>query len=132
MFADLNDKKTTNNAAGAGDNIAADSTTESAEFPAPVAEAKAAGFQVLRLTGEDDRQYYFKSPGKADMNRYLTSAAKGKLAAAAQNFVFDLAVYPDRKVLREKLNEKPGLVVALSNALQNVVGLNEEFEVKKL
>jgi len=66
------------------------------------------------------------------MGRYLSAAAKGKLASAVQNLVYDLAVHPGSEELKRKFGEKPGLVVALNNALQNAVGLNEEFEVKKL
>lgn len=104
---------------------------EKTDLPKEVVEAKKDS-QVLKLTGEDGNVYYFKKPGKTDMNRYLASAARGKLVMAVQNLVFDLAVHPTRESLREKLGERPGLMVALNNALQNAVGLNEEFEIKKL
>ena len=104
---------------------------EKTNLPKEVIEAKKQG-AVLELTGEDGEVFFFRPPGKIDMNRYLSAAAKGKLANAVQNLVFDLAVYPDSEVLKGRLEKKPGLMVALSNALQNAVGLNEEFEVKKL
>ncbi|MBW2596987.1 MAG: hypothetical protein JRC93_13680 [Deltaproteobacteria bacterium] len=100
-------------------------------LPQEVVDAKNKG-GVLKLTGEDDNVYFFKSPGKSDINRYLSLAAKGKLAAAVQNLVFDLAVCPARTDLKTRFDKKPGLMIALNNALQNAVGLNEEFEVKKL
>lgn len=100
-------------------------------LPKEVVDAKNQG-PVLKLTGEDGNVYYFKSPAKTDMNRYLSAAAKGKLASAVQNLVYDLAVHPNHEDLKRKFDGKPGLVVALNNALQNAVGLNEEFEVKKL
>ena len=100
-------------------------------LPKEVIEAKNAG-PVLQLTGEDDSLYFFKKPGKPDINRYLASAAKGKLASAVQNLVYDLAVHPNREDLKRKFDKKPGLIVALNNALQNAVGLNEDFDVKKL
>ena len=104
---------------------------EKENLPKEVLDAQKNG-PVLVLTGEDDSVYFFKKPAKPDMNRYLASAAKGKLAAAVQNLVYDLAVYPDRDELKRKFDKKPGLIVALNNALQNAVGLNEEFDVKKL
>ena len=112
-------------------NIETIETQNTDALPQEVVAAKKTG-QVLKLTGEEGDIYYFKAPGKADMNRYLSSAAKGKLAAAAQNLVFDLAIVPDRQSLRQKFTAKPGLMVAINNALQNAAGLNEEFEVKKL
>lgn len=100
-------------------------------LPKEVNEAKAKG-PVLELTGEDGKEYYFRKPGKMEMDRYLASAAKRKLAQAARNLVFDLAIIPNRDEIKNMFEEKPGLMVALSNSLQESVGLNEEFEVKKL
>lgn len=100
-------------------------------LPPEVLEAQKAG-TVLELTADNGETYYFKSPGKADINRYLSQAAKGKLAGAVQTLVVDLAVYPTREELKRRFDEKPGLVVALNNALQTAVGINEEFDVKKL
>ena len=101
------------------------------QWPEEVETAKKKG-SVLELTGEDGKKYYFRKPGASEMNRYLGAAAKGKLANAAKNLVVDLAIYPKSDDLRKKINDNPGLMVALSNALQNAVGINEEFEVKKL
>ncbi|PKN25167.1 MAG: hypothetical protein CVU64_20500 [Deltaproteobacteria bacterium HGW-Deltaproteobacteria-21] len=102
------------------------------ELPTAVIEAKESGSEVLELTSEEGNVYYFRKPGKSDMNRYLTLAAKQKLASAAQNLIYDLAIHPGRDEIKGMVDEKPGLMVALSNALQNAVGLNAEFEVKKL
>lgn len=99
-------------------------------LPQEVIEAKKTA-PVLELEGES-RTYYFKKPGKADISRYLASAAKGKLTQAVQNMVFELAVHPAKAELQNEFEERPGLLVALNNALQNAVGINEEFNVKKL
>ncbi len=104
---------------------------ENGDLPQAVTDAKAKG-DVFRLTGENGDAYYFRKPGKPEMNRYLGTAAKGKVATAVNNLVMDLAVSPDADALRAKFSEKPGLMVALNNALQNAVGINEDFEVKKL
>ncbi len=100
-------------------------------LPREVIEAKENG-QVLELTAENGDVYYFKVPGKQDMNRYLATAARGKVATAVSSLVADLALYPDTAELKSRFAAKPGLMVALNNALQNAVGINEEFDVKKL
>ncbi len=101
------------------------------ELPKKVLDAKEKG-DVLALTGEDENKYYFKKPTKQDINRYLATAAKGKVATAVNNLVSELAVYPNAAELKDQLADKPGKMVALNNALQNAIGMNEEFEVKKL
>ena len=101
------------------------------ELPKEVQEAKAKG-AVLELTGEDGKNYYFHKPGKQEMDRYLAAAAKGKISTAANNLVMETAVFPDKATLKTMFAERPGLMVAINNALQNAVGINEEFEVKKL
>lgn len=100
-------------------------------LPASVIEAKKAG-KVIELTGEDGSKYYFKEPTRTVLDRYLAAAAKGKITSGLRNLVFDLAVEPDSAGLETRFNEKPGMLVAISNALQNAIGLNEEFGVKKL
>lgn len=102
------------------------------ELPQEVTDVKAAGSTVLELQGDDDRVFYFKKPGKSDLDRYLALVMKKKLAQASQNLVIDLAVYPNKDELTQQMNDRPGLMVALSNALQSAVGLNEEFSIKKL
>lgn len=101
-------------------------------LPPEVIAAQQAGSKVLMLTGEDDREYFFKKPGKGDLDRYLAMVMKKKLALASQNLVIDLAISPVKDDYPAMMKERPGLFVAISNALQSEVGLNEEFSVKKL
>ncbi len=100
------------------------------KLPQQVVDTQAKG-QVLELTG-DDQTYYFKKPGQADLDRYLALIVKKKLSLATKNLVFDLAVHPDKETLAAQFDEKPGRMVALAQALQEAVGLTEEFAVKKL
>jgi hypothetical protein len=100
-------------------------------LPKTVTDAKAAG-KVLELTGETGDKYYFRLPSRSDIDRYLASAAKGKITSGLRNLVLGLAVEPTSDALSDRFEQQPGLVVALSNALQNAVGLNEEFTSKKL
>jgi hypothetical protein len=101
------------------------------KLPKVVIEAKEAGKEILELSGEE-KIYYFEKPGKKDMERFLASAAKGKLAMAAQNLVMEKALVPSAEELKAEFEAMPGRMVALNNALQTAIGLNEEFGVKKL
>lgn len=102
------------------------------ELPPEVIAAQAAGSKVLELTGEEGKSFFFKKPGRPDLDRYLGMVMKKKLAQASQNLVFDLAISPSKDDLDGMIKENPGMLVALSSALQSAVGLNEEFAVKKL
>lgn len=101
------------------------------KLPQAVVEAQKAGKEILELTG-DDRVYYFEKPGKKDMERFLGTAAKGKIAQAAQNLVVEKALSPSGLELQAEFDQQPGRMVALNNALQTAIGLNEEFTAKKL
>ena len=101
-------------------------------LPQEVQDAIEDGKIVLMLTGENDEQYYFKRPGPVDMNRFLGTSGKGKLAVAVKNMIFDMAIYPTGSDLKREFRDKPGRMIALNNALQTEIGLNEDFAVKKL
>ena len=105
---------------------------ELAQMPDAVKKAIEAGDEVLLLTGENDEEYYFKRPKTMDINRFLGTSSKGKLAAAVRNLVFEQAISPSADELRIEFRTKPGRVVALNNALQTEIGLNEDYAVKKL
>lgn len=101
-------------------------------LPQAVQDAQAAGKTVLQLTGDDDRKYYFKKPGKNDIERFIGTATKGKAALAAKNLVLEMALSPTSDELLREYEEQPGRMVALNNALQASVGMNEDFITKKL
>jgi len=105
---------------------------EKLNVPDAVKTALTKGWQVLILTGENDEDYYFKRPGQPDMNRFLATSSKGKLAVAVKNLVYDMAIHPSAEDLKREFKDKPGRVVALNNAIQTEIGLNEDFAVKKL
>lgn len=105
---------------------------KTAQFPPAVRDAMAKEADVLRLTSEDDRDYYFKKPKQMDMNRFLGTSGKGKLASAVKNLVYDMAISPSKSELKAEFKEMPGRIVALNNAIQTSIGLNEDFSVKKL
>lgn len=101
-------------------------------LPAAVTEAQTAGKAVLELTGDDDRKYYFLKPGKKDIERFIATATKGKAALAAKNLVLEMALSPNADEIGREYEENPGRMVALNNALQAAVGMNEDFVTKKL
>jgi hypothetical protein len=109
-------------------------TTQStgSTLPTAVQAAVATGKPVLRLTGEDDRSYYFHKPGKLEVERFIGTATKGKAVQAAKNLVLELAIFPTSDELLKEYQEHPGRMVALNNALQASVGMNEDFVTKKL
>ena len=110
----------------------AENTDKAKNIPETVKEAIEKGDTVLILTGENDEEYYFKKPKQVDMNRFLGTSSKGKLAVAVKNLVYDMAIDPSANDLKREFKDKPGRVVALNNALQAEIGLNEDFAVKKL
>lgn len=101
------------------------------KLPQAVVDAQAKGQQVLELGGEE-KAYYFRQPGRVELDRFMTAAAKGKIGQAVQNLVAELAISPTAEELKQEFEGKPGRMVALNNALQSAIGLNEEFAVKKL
>jgi hypothetical protein len=102
------------------------------EYPKEVMEEKEKGTEILMLTGENDEEYFFKKPKTPDINRYLSTVAKGKLANAEKNMVYELAISPTAAEIKEQFREMPARLVALGNAIKTAVGMNEDFSVKKL
>lgn len=101
-------------------------------LPQEVLDARKAGKAVLELTGEDDRKYYFEKPGKADIEKFVATATKGKPVQAVKNLVMEKAIHPTGDDLKAEFQEQPGRMVPLSSALQAAVGMNEDFTTKKL
>ena len=101
------------------------------KLPPAVVEAQSKNQQILELTGEE-KTYYFRKPGRPELNRFMTDASKGKIAQGVQNLVSELAIAPSAEELKAEFEEKPGRMVALNNALQTAIGMNEDFTTKKL
>ena len=101
-------------------------------LPKAVTEAQAKGMTVLELTGDNDEKCYFQKPGTADINRFIATATKGKAAQAARNLVIEMAISPTGEEWSNEFKENPGRMVAINNALQGAVGMNEDFATKKL
>jgi hypothetical protein len=79
----------------------------------------------------DEMLFVFKKPGRAALSRYIKGAMNDAYRAM-YNLVFDCLLYPDRDLLMNMLEDKPGLIVALGNELQELVGVNQNFTSKRL
>jgi len=102
------------------------------EIPSEVLQEQNKGTKILQLTGEDDGVIYFRMPKKPQINRFLSSSMKGKTSTAVENLLQDLVIYPSYNDLKQLNADKPMRMIAISNALQESLGLTEEFAVKKL
>lgn len=101
-------------------------------LPTAVTAAQAKSLAILELTGEDEKVCYFQKPGTADINRFIATATKGKAAQAARNLVTEMAIHPSGEEWAKEFQENPGRMVAINNALQGAVGMNEDWAIKKL
>jgi hypothetical protein len=101
-------------------------------LPKAVVEAQAKGITILELTGDDENKSYFQKPGTADINRFIATATKGKAAQASRNLVIEMAIHPSGEEWAKEFQENPGRMVAINNALQGAVGMNEDYTTKKL
>jgi len=73
-----------------------------------------------------------RAPGRVEMSRFIQDVTKGDALKAQNNFFFGCLLYPDVEVIRTATDQKPGLVIALSNKLNEITGLNQNFTIKKL
>ncbi|GAB6100439.1 hypothetical protein JCM16358_23180 [Halanaerocella petrolearia] len=81
--------------------------------------------------GGEEMVFIFKKPGRSELGRYLKTAMTDAYRAM-HNLVFDCLVYPEKDVVVKMVEEEPGLIVALGNELQDLVGINKNFTRKKL
>jgi len=79
----------------------------------------------------EEMLFVFKKPGRAALSRYIKGAMSDAYRAM-YNLVFDCLLYPDKDLLMKMLEDKPGLIIALGNELQELVGVNQNFTSKRL
>jgi len=103
------------------------------EIPEIVKKEQEAGRKVLMITSDDgEMRFFFKLPKKAQLDRFLTKSMKGKTTSAVEGLIQDLILEPDYNTFKQLSSEKPMRLIAISNVLQEELGLNEEYAVKKL
>lgn len=72
-----------------------------------------------------------RKPARRDLSR-LAKGLTGDSLTALQNLVYDCLLYPSREVIDRMLAVKPGLVISLGNALQDLAGIMTDFLPRKL
>jgi hypothetical protein len=91
---------------------------------------------VYELPSDDEETpltVYCRRPSRQHLTRYMkTVSLKSDIVTAGQNLLKDTMLYPDMEKLNPLFTEKPGLLMTLSSALQDTVGLNVHFLARKL
>lgn len=71
---------------------------------------------------------YCRKPSRQHLSRFMKTAnQKGDALQAAQNLFADTLLYPDMDKLKPIFDERPGLILSLAVALQELIGLNVNF-----
>ena len=71
-----------------------------------------------------------RRPRWAELDAFITKADKGKLGAM-RDLVITTAVHPSLEEVKQRIQERPGVVVGLANALTGVAGFDLSAEVRK-
>lgn len=73
-----------------------------------------------------------KRPDRTSLSRFVKEASSGDALKAQNNFFYGCLLYPDAEVIRNVAEQKPGIIIALGNKLQELTGTNMGFTMKKL
>ena len=95
--------------------------------------------EVYEISAENDLEqeknepliFFFKKPSRPNLSRYIKEAMKNAYKAM-YNLTFDCLLYPDRDAVSKLVQEKPGLIIAIGNELQEIIGVNQDFFSRKL
>lgn len=80
---------------------------------------------------EEKKVFYFQKPARTNFSRFIKDSMKDAYKAM-HTMVNDLALYPSKEKLAKIFQEKPGLVVAVGNELNKIVGVSEDFLTSKV
>ncbi len=69
-----------------------------------------------------------RKPSRSSFERFQDEAVK-KGPKAMQQFVRDNVLFPDRETLTAVLEDKPGLIPRISDALADIMGVSASFTV---
>ena len=98
---------------------------------------KAKHGEVYRIETESDSTtekplvFYFQKPSRIHFSRFIKDSMKDAYKAM-HTMVHDLALHPSKEKLAQIFQEKPGLVVAVGNELNKIVGVSEDFLTSKV
>lgn len=81
--------------------------------------------------GEEPLKFYFKKPQRQHFSRFIKESMKDAYKAM-RTMVDDLALYPSPEVRNKLFEEKPGLVVAVGNELNKIIGVSQDFLTSKV
>ncbi|MBN2544586.1 MAG: hypothetical protein JXB50_02235 [Spirochaetes bacterium] len=103
------------------------------KLPKDVLQAKEKGFQVIALESSDVT-FYFRKPTSVEIKRFFDEVAneRGKLGSRMDSLVRSCRLYPSSEEYEKLLSDKPGLFVSIYNAIQEELGFNDSFLLKKL
>lgn len=92
--------------------------------------------KVYKLAADDEEvalEVYIKKPTRAAIARFQSGVSgKKSVSAAAQQFVFDLLLYPEQDTLVKIFDEKPGLPTAMAGEIGDIVGITANFTTTEL
>lgn len=91
--------------------------------------------KVYKLAADEEDmtlEVYIKKPTRAAISRFQSGVSKKSVSAAAQQFVFDLLLYPSQDELVKIFEDKPGLPTALAGEIGDLVGITANFTTTEL
>ena len=93
--------------------------------------------KVFLLTADEedvcDQDIYIRKPTRPMFDRFQsTLMKKDKTGEATKQLLFDVLLFPEKEVLQQLFDERPGLVTAIGNKLMEIVGTTVNFTVKAL
>ncbi len=102
-------------------------------------KAKHKDIYEIGIEDEDDKESVLdgvriicRAPGRAELSRFIKDVTAGDALKAQNNFFFGCLLHPKAEVLKEIVDEKPGIIVALGNKLQEITGISQNFTMTKL
>jgi hypothetical protein len=75
--------------------------------------------------------FYFQKPARTHFSRFIKDSMKDAYKAM-HTMINDLALHPSKEKLAQIFQEKPGLVVAVGNELNKIIGVSEDFLTSKV
>jgi hypothetical protein len=103
------------------------------KLPKEVIAAKEKGCDVIVLEGTE-QTFYFRKPTPVEIKNFFdeVSGDRSKIGSRMEKLVKNCRLSPSADEYEALLRDKPGLFVSLYNAIQEELGLNESFLLKKL
>lgn len=85
----------------------------------------------IQTDTENPMVFYFQKPARTHFSRFIKDSMKDAYKAM-HTMVNDLALHPSKEKLAQIFQERPGLVVAVGNELNKIIGVSEDFLTSKV